>query len=177
MSFLDDTMYAIVRKDCNRRNGYGHLNANVLNIVKSWQERPTFRITAQCGSTHDISAKPDRRFYAEKAGIECDYDPMRLNSLEQAVKYMRKIDRAVTRMYEQFGEPVDYAEFMARNLIASGAEYVVFIASDDGSYHGNLEEQFTLDISDRKNHGLLRENLRRMQEHVLDRICGVKEAA
>lgn len=175
MSFLDENTYAIVRKDCGRY-GYGHLNVQVNNILDTFGTRPYYMITAQCGSARDVSVSQAREFYGWKAGVTCN-DAMNAHWLDKSAKFAKKVEAKVAKMEDEMSSPKTYSEFVARHLIAMGVRYVVFIASNDGSYFGNIEEQFILDLkADRKNIGLLRENLARFEEHVLTKMCGEKEA-
>ena len=176
MSFLDDSTYAVVRKDCGKY-GYGHLNVRINNLLDTFGVRPYYYITAQCGSTRDVSLTCDREFYAMRAGFTCD-EQMNAYWLDKCAKFAKKIEAKVAKMDFELTQPKTYAEFVARHLIASGVRYVVFIAADDGSYTGRLEEQYVLDLkADRANIGFLRENLARFEEHVLTKMCGEREAA
>lgn len=104
--------------------GYGHVNICISKLIElDWlNQMPAIRISMQTGGGGSPAS------YAWRFGVEGG-EPMRAAILTECLKIMRRIEKRLEKFTNELGEPVDYAEFCHRILVASEVP-VIFIRQE-----------------------------------------------
>lgn len=128
-AIIDGTeMYAYAY--LNREYGYGHMIVEIrLPATAKWSSRAgdLIEVRSQIGgdSNDEWARKPYAIGHRYKSGFGGVGGCSELATLEAAVKYMRRIDKTLTKLYDELGNPSNTAEYAQRALVAVGCKNLV----------------------------------------------------
>lgn len=107
-------------------HGFGHVRACIRNLIgEGLNSRPDIRVSMQTGNTGDGHGES----YAWKFGVDTSYELLNSSTLAEAAKVMKRIEKKMQSIGDEFGEPANYAEYVHRILVASGVD-VVFVRKE-----------------------------------------------
>ena len=133
--------YSYISKD----RDYGKMVVGISLTGNQYLSRPDgqIKISCQIGSTFD-SGDQRERTYAWNYGFDARYGKGSLKELEQAVKIMRKIERHMDKMFEEYGEAVNFADYCQRVLIGANVKTLLSTNCGGWAVGGSLRD--TCDI-------------------------------
>lgn len=155
------TPYAFVSFYGDR--SYGHMAVKIRNLVgvDNWRD-PIIAITCQVGGEPTSSYDPCSKPYAIRVGLEFVDGIASHQAMEDGMKLSRKLDRALKKMEEDFGEPQTFAETCWRVILASGVDYA-FTNLNWGGGYSKLEDLPTHRLHQPGSKGRLRVALEEME--------------
>lgn len=125
--------YAFMTRD----REYGHMSVNIrLGEPEFGRNVGKLAITCQIGS-YDGNFEQSSKTYAWSFGLNSHGDALKLPELERAVKIMKKVDRYLTKIEAEYGQPKSYAEHCQRILLGSGVTALI-TEPNDGWANGGL---------------------------------------
>ncbi|WP_157641910.1 hypothetical protein [Burkholderia ubonensis] len=149
-------VYATATATVNR--DYGHITIHVYELMP--YRGGTLKISCQSGgSSRDET-------YAWEHGVSNDYSVLGMDALKKGYWLMRKVSRQLEKDREELGSPRNFAEYAVRVLRAAGVRKIHLLPGVNPGYVGDVQTLPSLDP--RKQGDLLTENLRCMEEKILE---------
>ena len=142
---------------------YGHMEAFIYNLAKTYGVRPDIRVSCQIGGH---GADQRRSTYALSRGMSNNYSITSITEMESMLKVMRKIARKLEQIEEELGRAETFAEYMARVLIAAKPS-AVFINEKWGGGYWSLDALPRYSPTDRIDTGAMRSCLRSLEKNLI----------
>lgn len=145
-----------IEKNFNFRN-YAHLLASVIYFDKdsrkprNWGEydgKKDFEYFHNLFADCQMSADNDHAY-----GFKVSYhEPFRVDirNCEKMVKTLRKIEKKINKLNDEFGEPRTFGEYVSRFAKAVGAKTVIFYEDYDNinlSYDNNHYREYKVGVA------------------------------
>lgn len=161
----ESRVYAVARATLS--NGYGHLEVNVWEMF-GYNSQASLRLRCQTGGT---TGSMRTQSYAWYCGMANNSGVISLPEMEVGIKILRRAKKIEERENETRGEPLDFADFVVRQLQAVGVRKLHIIPGINAGYSGGIENQPTFDpLTD---DGPMLEMLRGMEQSLIQRTGGL----
>lgn len=154
-------MYAVA--DARLQHGYGHLTLHVYNALGESSRSGTIKIDCQAGGTCPGQT------YSWKYGVSNDYDVLDVSALHKGYLLLRRMKKALDKVYTEHGSAKTYAEYVLRVLRAAGVRKVHLRPGFNASYQGDVQSLHAYDPI-RQGDSLLNE-LHNMEQVIIGRTC------
>lgn len=130
-------MYAVAA--VRLQNGYGHLTLHVYNALGDSSQAGTIKIDCQAGGISEGET------YSWKYGVSNDYGVLDVHALHKGYLLMRRMKKALDKVYTELGSAKTYAEYVVRVLRAAGVRKVHLRPGVNSTFHGDVQSLFAYD--------------------------------
>ncbi|WP_157644049.1 hypothetical protein [Burkholderia ubonensis] len=149
-------VYATATATVNH-HGYGHITIHVYELM--CYRGGTLKISCQSGGSSPGT-------YAWEHGVSNDYSVLGTEALKKGYYLMLRIGRLLEKERSEHGSPRNFAEYAVRVLRAAGVRKIHLLPGVNPGYIGDAQALPSLDP--RKQGDLLTENLRLMEEKIIE---------